>query len=98
MVLPVRRSEERDRELSEDLCEIGFNSDADSGQRRLHVQTEVIGGTEPKIRTMVLDCGKVQHVESHAYPSDAQDAKIVRAMAEAQHHDVLAKVTSGMLG
>jgi hypothetical protein len=91
-------SKERAGEVSEDLSEIGFNNDAERGPRRLHVQTEVVDGTEPKVRTTVLESGTVRHVETHACPTDAQDPSHIRAMAETQHNDVLTRVTRGELG
>ncbi len=78
--------------------EIGFNDDAETGRRRLHVQTEVIGGPAPQIRTTVLESGTVRHVESQAYSVETIDAQRAREIAEAQHKQVLSRVARGEIG
>ena len=83
--------------MAVDLGNIGFNNDVGQGARRLHVQTEVIELANVTIRTTVLDNGAVKHVESQACPTGELDEQQTRALAEAQHNDIVAKVTTGKI-
>ncbi len=89
-------------QVADDFLEIGFNNDAEastsSGRRRLHVQTEVVGGPVPKIRTTVLENGTVRHVESYAYYGETLDVQRAREIAEAQHKEVLSRIARGEIG
>lgn len=85
-------------QVTGDLREIGFNNDVDRGARRLHVQTEVIGGPMPKVRTTVLENGTVRHVESYNCTAETLDEQRAREIAQAQHNNVLNRVARGEIG
>jgi len=84
------------RDGTDDLGNIGFNSQEERGQDSLHVQTEVIVKDEIVVRTLVARRGAVLGVLSSSLRRDEQnDAARTTEVAQAQHDAALADVRRG---
>lgn len=77
---------------------MGYNSDVQHGDRRFHVQTEVVGRESINVRTTVLAGGVVLASESQPCPMDGGDPAVARAFVEAVHREAVGRVERGELG
>ena len=74
-----------------EIYEIGFNDQISVGERGFHVQTEVLGKTELKVKTTVLEGGTVRHVASRLW-SSAIGVDELQELAATQHQMIIDKV------
>jgi len=87
-----------ERRHTDALNQIGFNDEVLVGQRRLHVQTEVIAASGLKIRTTVIERGAVRHVENSSWDEPIDDLERTREMVGDRHRAVVARVENGDIG
>lgn len=81
--------------LADEIRRIGFNTEARVGERRLHVQTEVL--RSGMIRTTVLESGTVRMAESQPCP-ELSELDQVRDAVESQHMRIVGQVNRGEVG
>lgn len=79
--------------MAKDVRSLGHNNAVELGERKLMVQTEVLGKGEFKIRTTVLERGVVRYSESNPCPGDQLEQ--VRPLVDAQHARNLERVQRG---
>ena len=84
--------------LPMEIRKLGFNTEARVGDRRLHVQTEVLRNPEVTIRTTVLETGTVRFSESHPCPLELDDVAPVKEAVESQHLRIVGRVHRGEVG
>ena len=77
--------------------EIGFNTQVERESRSFHVQTEVYGEAELIVRTMVIEEGRVHHVQKRSYPPD-EDLVQFQEQVDVQHQLCVSRVQRGDLG
>jgi hypothetical protein len=73
----------------EPLREVGFYNHISVDQRTLHVQTEVLWRDEIRIKSTVLEGGRILYATSQLLPLDIEDVEQGRAFIQAQHTVVL---------
>jgi hypothetical protein len=76
---------------------IGYNTPVTVGARTLHVQTEVLGRDQLRIRTTVLERGVVRFTDTRDCPSDSMDLDQIKQAAESQHQAGILKANSAMV-
>lgn len=74
-----------------EIYEIGFNDQIEVGSRGFHIQTEILGKTELKIKTTVLEGGTTKHVAARLW-SSAIGVEELQDLAETQHKLIIDKV------
>jgi hypothetical protein len=79
-----------------EFFEIGYNDQLQISDRSLHVQTEVLGKRELKIKTAVLERGTVVHVTARSWPAHLGIEEI-QSLAETQHQQVVRQLREGQL-
>jgi hypothetical protein len=82
-------------DISDSVYDIGYYKCVTRGASSIHVQTEILGETPPKIRTTVMKNGAVLHSVVQNYPVQNADVELAKAVAESQHKRILADVRQG---
>lgn len=73
----------------EPLRDVGFYNHVSVDQRTLHVQTEVLWRDEIRVKSTVLDGGRILYATSQLLPLDIEDVEQGKAFIQAQHSVVL---------
>lgn len=74
-----------------EIYEIGFNDQVAVDGRGFHIQTEILGKTDLKIKTTVLEGGSIKHVASRLW-SAAIGVEELQELAATQHQLIIDKV------
>lgn len=80
--------------MSDAVYDIGFNAEVRSGARRLHVQTEIVGRSELKIRTIVVEGGAILANYDQPCPPD-EGVEQIRRLAHTHHQNCVDRTARG---
>ena len=80
---------------SEEVRCLGFNTDVEHDATTFHVQTEIIGRDELKVKTSVLLGGVVRFYDTRPCPTHKSNLQDLRELIEALHLLVVERVRQG---
>jgi hypothetical protein len=76
------------------LRDEGFYNHVPVGERTLHVQTEVLARDLYRIKSTVLEGGRILYGTSQVLPLDVEEIAQGKALVQAQHNAVMAQVAN----
>jgi hypothetical protein len=86
-----------DTDKLQDLKDVGFYNLVEREGRSLHVQTEVLWRESIKVKSTVIEGGKILRAVAQPLPESIDNAERGRAFIRAQHDAVLFEVDNGKL-